>query len=227
MLRQEDVQLIRSGAFKKPLVAFSGGKDSVFLSELIRHHRDMDYAAVISEELEYSMHINFMKEYSKRVGINLIFIETGFGFDWLDKHPEFILPTTSKIKSKIFKLVQQDHIRRYAEKNGYDCVIFGRRTADGNSIKAKLYTTKNGIQQYFPVKDYPDIAVTNFLCESYVLSPIYKHCDGFYRGTHTINICNAYGDQPRGKRLKYFEQFEPEKYRRIMELIRKHNINID
>jgi len=211
--------------FKNPLIAWSGGKDSMLVSEVFRKLGSFKYAAVVSEALEYKMHLNFITSYLKKYKLNAEIIETGFNFEWLDKNPEFILPVNSKIRSKIYKLVQQNHIRKFAEKNKHDVVIFGRRTSDGNSIPKELYKTKNGIYQYFPFRDVNDEDVFKFL-KGVELSPIYEKCEGFTRGTHTVNICNVYGDSPTGKRLEFVKLYEPEKYNKLQFLIKKHNINV-
>jgi len=213
--------------FKNPLVAWSGGKDSVFVSETLKKIGKYKYACVVSRALEYQMHLDYISAYAFTNQLSLAVIETGFDFDWLNQHPEFILPVSSAIRAKIYKVVQQNHIKFYAENNGHDAVIFGRRTDDGNSIYAELYKNKNGkgIFQYFPFKDVKDNEVMSAL-KNVELSPIYQKCDGFARGTHTVNICNAYGDTPIGKRLEFVKRYEPKKYNELMKLIKIHKISV-
>ena len=207
----------------KAILAFSGGKDSVALSKfMIERGYHLPHVAVISSELDYKVHIQFIKDYCSSKNIELILIDrVKYGIDFLMKNNQYIFPSNSKIKGMWFKLFQQNGLIEYSEKNDVDTVVFGRRTADGNSIKSKYYfLKKNGIAQYFPLRDWSNQETLDFIKDE-AHSPIYNTERGILRGTHPVNIANMYGEVNPTDAMSFIKEMEPKKHALMKMLLRK------
>lgn len=210
--------------FKNSIIAFSGGKDSVAVSKfMLNQGYKIPHVCVINKEIDYPCHLNYIENYCKSKNVDLIFIEQShLGLEFLKKNPKYIFPFDSKIKSNWFYKFQQSGIRKYSEKNNCKTVIYGRRTADGNSIKKELYTTKNGILQYFPLRDWSNNKTMNYIKDEEI-SPIYKSERGLIRGTHTINIANTYIDKDVNVSLEFIKSIDLKMYQNAIELLKYKN----
>lgn len=211
--------------FKNSILAFSGGKDSVAISKfMLDQGYKIPHVSVINKELDYPIHIKYIEDYCKRKAVELIFIEQKhLGINFLKKNPKYIFPFDSKIKSNWFYKFQQLGIKKYSEKNNCSTVIYGRRTADGNSIKSHSYVTKNGIKQYFPLRDWSNIKTMEYIKDE-ILSPIYEQERGLIRGTHTINIANTYQDENEHVALNFIKSIDLNMYNNALDLY-KHKLN--
>tara|TARA_R100000935_G_scaffold28627_2_gene48991 strand:- start:2486 stop:3127 length:642 start_codon:yes stop_codon:yes gene_type:complete len=207
--------------FKNAIIAFSGGKDSVAISKfMLDQGYKIPHVCVINKELDYPVHLKYVKEYCKNKDVDLTFVDQNhLGMDFLKKNPKFIFPFDSKIKGNWFYRFQQSGIKKYAEKNNCSTVIYGRRTADGNSIKSNLYTTKNGIQQYFPLRDWSNTKTMEYI-KLEKLSPIYNNERGVVRGTHTINIANTYKDKNINSALEFIKSMDLQMYNKALTLLK-------
>ena len=212
--------------FKNSILAFSGGKDSVAISKfMLDQGYKIPHISVINKELDYPIHIKYIKDYCKRKDVELTFIEQKhLGMDFLKKNPKYIFPFDSKIKGNWFYKFQQSGIKKYSEKNNCSTVIYGRRTADGNSIKSHSYMTKNGILQCFPLRDWSNYKTMEYIKDE-ILSPIYENERGITRGTHTINIANTYQDKNADAALDFIKGIDLKMYNKALELY-KYKLNV-
>lgn len=209
---------------KNSIIAFSGGKDSVAVSKfMLEQGYNIPHVCVINKELDYPSHLKYIEDYCKSKNVDLIFVEQNhLGIEFLKKNPKYIFPSNSKVKGNWFYKFQQSGIRKYSEKNKCSTVIYGRRIADGNSIKKKMYVTKNGISQYFPLRDWSNVKTMKYI-EDQDISPIYKYVWGVIRGTHTINIANTYIDKNLDLALKFIKSMDLKMYENALELLKYKN----
>lgn len=202
------------------ILAFSGGVDSVAVSQyMLRMGHKPPHVAIVSTELDYACHLEYINTYCEKYEIPLTVIDRiDMGVSFLKRNPQYIFPFESKIKGRWFKLFQQDGIRMHSQHVNADTVIFGRRRLDGNSIKDRQYRLKNGILQFFPIMDWDNDTTWSFV-EGIELSPLYNHKRGRARGTHPINIANMYSDDGLNDALDFIKLMEPQKYELAIELI--------
>ncbi len=202
------------------ILAFSGGKDSVAVSQyLFKNGYRFPHVAVINRELDYRCHLAFIESYCNQFNLPLIFIERKkHGMDFLRKNPKFIFPVTSARKSRWFRIFQREGIKEFAEKYRVKMVAYGRRLDDGNTIKSERYQNANGIWQLFPIRSWSNRYTEQFI-RPYPLSPIYETPRGKRRGTHTINIANLYGETQFDDAINFIKATDENKYPNILELM--------
>lgn len=205
---------------KNALVAFSGGKDSVAVSKYVREELKLDlpHIAIVNYELDYPEHIEYIKDYANKNNIDLVIYNLKErGLDFVKKNPKYILPYDSKIKSEWFRKFQQYGVKKYAKLIQKNTIIWGRRTADGNNIKAEYYTTSDKLNHYFPIKDWSNER-TKLYIEDQELTPIYATRRGYERGTHTINIANHYNGND-SEALELVKSINETQYKKLMDLL--------
>ena len=197
--------------FNKSFLAFSGGKDSVAVSQyMLEQGIKLPHVAVINYELDYWEHIEYIKDYCKRYKLELhLQVLQNRGYDYVVANPKYIFPKDSKTKGDWFRKFQQYGIKKFAKDNNYSTIVYGRRLADGNNIKKEYYKTADGLSHYFPLRIWSN-EQTNYYISSFKLSPVYATDLGKRRGTHTINIANEYnGSDDLG--LELIKSISPEK----------------
>lgn len=198
---------------EKSLLAFSGGKDSVAVSQyMLNKGYKIPHIAIVNKELDYPKHIQFIIDYCRKYSIELHLINREkYGVKFLHENPKYIFPFDSKVKSRWYKIFQQNGVREFAEKYEADTVIFGRRRQDGNSIRKRFYRNKNGIGQFFPIMDWSNERTWRYV-KGIPHSPIYDYAYGRKRGTHPINIANTY-DGTLEEVLEFIKTMSPSKYK--------------
>tara|TARA_R100001082_G_scaffold98640_1_gene67013 strand:- start:59 stop:688 length:630 start_codon:yes stop_codon:yes gene_type:complete len=205
------------------MVAFSGGKDSVAISQyLLKKNIKPVHVCVLCKGLEYPKHIQYIKEYCNKYNIDLKIIYSKVNIDWLLKNTKYIFPFSSKIKGRFFQINQQSNIKKYSEKYNFKKVYFGRRLADGNSIKSEKYLLANKKIQSFPLRSWSDIKTNNFL-KNIKLSPLYNTLRGKARGTHPINIANTYFDKGITEALSFIKLMDSQLYETAIMLSKQIN----
>ena len=202
------------------LVAFSGGKDSVAISQyLINQGIKPLHVCVLCRGLEYPLHIKYVKDYCNMYDVGLKIIYSKVTFEWLLKNSKYIFPANSKIKGQFFQINQQSNLKSFSERYSFRKVYFGRRLADGNSIKSKRYVLSNGIIQDFPLRKWSN-EKTNMYTKETLLSPIYNTLRGQVRGTHPINIANTYFDDGIKEAMKFIRIMDLDLYEKAVLLSR-------
>lgn len=207
------------------LVAFSGGKDSVAISQyLINKDIKPLHLCVLCEGLEYPSHIKYVEDYCSTYNVDLKIVYSKVNFNWLLKNTKYIFPSSSKIKSRFFQINQQDNIKRYSENYNFDVIYFGRRLADGNSIKSEYYKLANNKIQSFPLRNWSNDK-TNEYIKNVDLSPIYETERGRVRGTHPINIANTYFDNGISEAMKFIKLMNGDLYTKAVKLAKRKKEN--
>lgn len=206
--------------FSKGILAFSGGKDSVAVSQyMLSRGYKLPHVAVVNKEIDYRCHLDFIESYCNQYNVPLLFVNRKEkGMDFLKKNPKFIFPTCSKIKSRWFRIFQRNGIHEFTEKYKIKSVVYGRRIADGNLIRKPKYKTANGVWQMFPLRSWSNEYTFDYI-KRFPKSPIYDTPRGMRRGTHTINIANIYGETVFDDAINFIKATDENKYPKILELL--------
>lgn len=153
---------------KKPLIAYSGGKDSIATALILAKHfgvRD----AVCENSWYFDVHIEDSTKIAKQIGLRCAFVDSYPGMDFLVKRPEFIFAQSGKVKAKLYALRHWRTISRHAEEGGYDLIAFGRRLGS-NSVKDWLYEAR-GRLQFFPIREWMESQVWAYIHANGIETP--------------------------------------------------------
>lgn len=153
---------------KQIMLATSGGKDSICVSELFK---DADVDAV-RVHARYGMTPTGVKPECD--------YEVDAGFDWADLSvdTQYLFAKDRKTKSKMWSRGHQRALLTEAKK--YDMLVMGRRTEE-NTVRDKLYRHKGkDVLQYFPIKDWSQEDIFGYLyLKGIELPDYYLLPDGF------------------------------------------------
>ncbi len=202
------LELIEQGLkiIKKPLIAFSGGKDSLALAHIASRYFDIK-DAVMETSFAFPLHLFESRANAEQYGISLIERES-FDRAWLRLHPEYFLPY-QKGRQKYWAISHQKAIQSVALEMGFDGALMGRRTQT-NTVPAALYL-KRGIWPNPPLKHWKSNDVFKYLAkEEIVLPSIYRQAFSFGESECTWNAPDLERLNQLG--LNYFElaqEFDP------------------
>lgn len=165
---------------KRAAYAWSGGKDSIVLSDLCRK-AGIRMGMIALTHLEYP-------EFHRWIQVNLPddvkVVQVPIDMAWLIEHPQKLFPIMSMSTWQ-----NEVHIRPqnyFYEQGHFDILILGRRKSDGNYVgKGGCYTDRQGRTKYSPLADWPHEWILAYIAyHNLPLPPIYKWKDGFVQGTH-------------------------------------------
>ena len=166
---------------KKAAYCWSGGKDSIVLSDICRqvHITDCMFAHT---ELEYPAFLGWCLS-NLPEGCEVI--STGQNLDWLARHPEMIFPKGKELNAW-YSGVQRAAFTKYFFDHQLDIILVGHRKADGNVCGAGNIIRKNsGEVRYSPLADWPHEMILAYIhYHQLKLPPIYGWKNGFRCGTH-------------------------------------------
>lgn len=167
---------------KKSAYGWSAGKDSIVLDDLCRK-AGMKKSVMAMTQLEFPAFVNWVLA-NKPEGCEIRI--THHNLKWLAQHQNRLFPEDAKGDNIWFQEVQRNTIAQYYIDNALDLIVLGRRTADGNSVPAKVVTKKNGQTVYCPIRDWPHEVLLGYIrYHGLPLPPIYDWEDGWIYGTHT------------------------------------------
>lgn len=168
---------------KKAAYAWSGGKDSLVLSEICQRAGIIPCVLVISN-LEYKAFTEWVERHKPP---ELSIINTGQDIKWLAAHLQMLFPQDSKFAARWFQIVQHRGQTKYYKEQELDMLLLGRRRADGNYVGKgdNIYTNGQGVTRYSPMSDWTHEHVLAYI-HYYKLEmpPIYDWKNGYLCGTH-------------------------------------------
>lgn len=151
--------LLRRVAGSRPLLAFSGGKDSIVTCHIAAQIGIR--VAVCEESFCYPQQLVSNRSYAKKLGLYAEHLNS-LDLDWLRRHKEVIFTDDTKVRAFSFHARQQTTVRRHARLMGATCTIFGRRTEE-NSVKSETYRTADGALQCHPLRDWTTEEVWEYM----------------------------------------------------------------
>jgi 3'-phosphoadenosine 5'-phosphosulfate sulfotransferase (PAPS reductase)/FAD synthetase len=123
----------------RPMLAYSGGKDSIVVAHIIKEAGLMPFvdAAVCETSFYFEKQLEDIRHLADALEWNVTY-KNSLGWDWLRQHPEVIFANDSRTRGWDAFQRQQKSMADYARKNHNDAIIFGRRTQE-NTVPSHLY----------------------------------------------------------------------------------------
>ena len=161
--------------------AWSGGKDSLVLSDLCRR-AGVTQCALFLTHLEFPAFESWLLEHKPE---DCEVFRFGFDLDFLAKHPELIFPKGKEMQ-RWNVIMQRGSQIFYIHKNNLDVLLTGHRRMDGNTCGKDGFTCrKSGETIYAPLYDWPHEALLGYIhYHGIVMPPIYDWPRGYRNGTH-------------------------------------------
>lgn len=166
---------------KKAAYCWSGGKDSLVLSDICRQV-DVTDCMFAHTELEYPAFLGWCLTNLPQ-GCEVI--NTGQDLDWLARHQEMIFPKGKELNAW-YSGVQRAAFTKYFFDHQLDLIMVGHRKADGNVCGPDNVIRKNsGEVRYAPLANWPHEMILAYIhYHQLKLPPIYGWKNGFRCGTH-------------------------------------------
>ncbi len=184
------VKALKTGS--KPLVAFSGGKDSIVVAHMANQLGVSNY--VCETSFYFDKQLQSIKSIANHLGINPVY-KNSLDLAWLYKNRDLIFSSDTKRRAWSFSVRQQRTVKRQAKLIGAGIQIFGRRTEE-NSVKAAIYQTEHGLQCH-PIRDWREQDVWEYFYKYGIPIPfIYSTEFGKIEGNapfYTLNSKNCGG----------------------------------
>lgn len=191
-----DIRLLRLlKQARKPLLAFSGGKDSlVLLHSIHRLGFDIPWVAVRTAELDWPQHLVYLEKH-RAACPDARFVTTRHTIAWLSEHRKYLFPTDSRIRNEWFRMVQRSGCQGFARRYGADLLIWGRRDQE-NTVKADVYDL-SGVLQAAPLRDWDTLDIWAYIFEHQLeVSPLYGLPNAQERGVHRWNTRRPCATEP-------------------------------
>lgn len=166
---------------KKAGFAWSGGKDSIVLGDILgKLGITTGYFAYC--DLDYPAFIKWVQE-NKPAGV--LMMHTGYGLKWLSEHQELIF-ARGIIGQKWHQFSQMGPFTNMFFGGNLDVLLLGHRIIDGNVCgKDGLIRKQTGETRFNPMYDWPHEAVLGYIhYHGLKMPPIYGWKDGYVQGTH-------------------------------------------
>jgi 3'-phosphoadenosine 5'-phosphosulfate sulfotransferase (PAPS reductase)/FAD synthetase len=143
----------------QPLIAFSGGKDSIVAAHLARQAIGCA-SAVCEVSFAFRRDVLDYQRLARELGLDCRFTDS-LDMDWLRANPHLLFADLTN-QGELYARRQQSAVRRHANKFAFDGVIFGRRREE-NSVRAPLYQTSDGRWQCHPIMDWKTAHVWQYI----------------------------------------------------------------
>ncbi len=166
---------------KKAAYGWSGGKDSIVLSDICKKAGIKD-CMFAHTNLEYPAFLKWcLDNKPERCEV----INTGQDISWLAKHPDMVFPHKEKL-ARWYSIVQHRALTQYFFQHQLDIILVGRRKADGNFVgKDNILKKKSGECIFAPLADWPHEMILAYIhYHKLALPPLYEWENGYRCGTH-------------------------------------------
>ncbi len=136
---------------KSPLIAFSGGKDSIVLSHMLATYYGVKDAICANSYWFARTDAEIRTKVVPALGIHVTYWDR-LGAYWIFKREnrKYIWPTDTRTFGQFYALCQQSTVKRHALGSGNDAVLYGRRKQE-NVVPAPTYRTRDGLHNCFPL----------------------------------------------------------------------------
>lgn len=142
---------------KKPLIAFSGGKDSIAVALLCRALGVRDAVADVS--FYFKSQKADIDRLGRELDLNMV-VKEPYTNAFFREHPEMMFPD-AKNANLCFEMTHRSTIREHTIAGGFDLVFFGRRTEE-NYVGDMVIRLKSGAWQCYPIKWWSTVDTMNF-----------------------------------------------------------------
>ena len=183
-------RILRMTKNKKAAYCWSGGKDSLVISELCKSV-GVENCRCFLTDLEFPTWRTFLLINAPP---KCEFVNVGFDLNFLSEHPELLF-AEGKLEQFWNINIRQKYFKKYINEKNLDVIILGHRTADGNVCGENgVRMQRQGGILYSPIYDWSHELLFAFLRYNAIEIPfIYKWRRGFYFGTHLW--CERYNFQ--------------------------------
>jgi 3'-phosphoadenosine 5'-phosphosulfate sulfotransferase (PAPS reductase)/FAD synthetase len=168
----------------RPMLAYSGGKDSVVVAHIIKEAGLMPYVkdAVCETSFYLDKQLEDIKGLAKQLEWDVTYKDS-LGWDWIRRHPEVLFSNDPRVRGWSFAQRQQKTVADYARNHGNDAIIFGRRTQE-NTVPNPLYYKKQAKHwSCHPIREWSTRNVWDYFKLFSIPVPwVYTNAFGNYSG---------------------------------------------
>lgn len=188
----------------RPILAFSGGKDSI-VAAILAAEFGVREAVCESSFVADRQAAGFQKA-ADAIGLDVTYKQR-LSWGWLRDNPRWVFPPLSE-QSKFYAMRQQASVREYAKSVGADVVIFGRRLEE-NTVPRPVYKTRDGVTQCHPLRSMKTQHIWDVIRGRGVPYPdIYDHPIGKKEGNTPLTIIpQGHFEDPYAQIYDYAPEF--------------------
>lgn len=117
---------------KRVAVAWSGGKDSIVVAKVAEAALVPLKGVCVLSEWHYPVYREWCAR-NRPAYVDIVY--EGPSLEWVKSREHLMFPMNAVDEQKWAQIIQQRGVRKYAEANRIDVVLFGRRKADGNMVR--------------------------------------------------------------------------------------------
>lgn len=126
----------------RPILAYSGGKDSLVVAHIIQQAGLMPsiHSAVCETSFYMQRQLEDIQDIAQAFTCDVIYKDS-LDWSWLRQHPEVVFSNDPTIRGWSFAQRHQKSVADYAREHKADAIVFGRRTQE-NTVPSHLYYRK-------------------------------------------------------------------------------------
>lgn len=168
----------------QPILAFSGGKESVVCGHLVRRFGFRD--AVRDSSYPFYRVESQIRDAASTLGLRVAHVDR-FGPDWIWKNTQYLWPERA-VQARYYRIAQHTTVARYAHGRHYRLVFFGRRRQT-NCVPASVYSIASGMTHVLPLFDWTHEEVWSYIAKyDLPYNDIYDHDLGEKEGLTRWNM---------------------------------------